>query len=60
MDSPDMDYLHLPVARNAQGEKLSKQNLAAPLDPARPLLALIQVMRFLGQEAPKELAKGSL
>ena len=54
------DYLHLPVALNEKGEKLSKQTLAAPLDPARPLPALIQVLRFLGQEAPPGLAEGSI
>ncbi|MEX2163316.1 MAG: tRNA glutamyl-Q(34) synthetase GluQRS [Sulfuricaulis sp.] len=59
LNLPTPKYLHLPVVLNAQGEKLSKQTLAAPLDPARPLPALIQVLRFLGQEAPKELAEGS-
>ncbi len=29
---PDINYMHLPLAMNAQGQKLSKQNLAAPLD----------------------------
>ena len=48
---PTPDYLHLPVALNARSEKLSKQTLAAPLDAARPLPALFQVMRFLGQES---------
>ncbi len=57
---PTPDYLHLPVALNAQGEKLSKQTLAAPLDPARPLPTLIQVMRFLGQEVSPQLADGSI
>jgi len=57
---PTPDYLHLPAALNAQGEKLSKQTFAAPLDPARPLPALLQVMRFLGQDVPPELADGSL
>ena len=60
LNLPTPDYLHLPVALNAQGEKLSKQTLAAPLDPAYPLPALIQVLRFLGQEAPSELAEGSI
>lgn len=54
------DYLHLPVALNAQGEKLSKQTLAAPLDPVRPLPILIQAVRFLGQEVPPDLADGGV
>jgi len=57
---PTPEYLHLPVALNAQSEKLSKQTLAAPLDAARPLPALFQVMRFLGQDVPPEPAAGSL
>jgi glutamyl-Q tRNA(Asp) synthetase len=60
LNFPTPYYLHLPVALNAQKEKLSKQTFAAPLDPARPLSALIQVMQFLGQEAPRELTEGSI
>jgi glutamyl-Q tRNA(Asp) synthetase len=60
LNLPTPNYLHLPVALNAQGERLSKQTLAAPLDPARPLPALHQIMRFLGQEVPKELAEGRI
>jgi glutamyl-Q tRNA(Asp) synthetase len=51
-------YAHLPVAANAQGEKLSKQTLAQPLDAARPLPSLIAALRFLGQQVPGELAHG--
>jgi glutamyl-Q tRNA(Asp) synthetase len=60
LDLPTPDYLHLPVALNAQSEKLSKQTFATPLDAVRPLPALLQVMRFLGQDAPPELAAGGL
>ena len=60
LDLPTPDYLHLPVALNAQSEKLSKQTFATPLDAVRPLPALLQVMLFLGQAAPPELAAGSL
>lgn len=42
-------YLHVPVAVNAAGEKLSKQTGAAPLsDPQR---AIAEALRFLGQAA---------
>jgi len=43
-------YAHLPVAVNAQGEKLSKQTFAAAVrtDQAMPLLNTI--LRWLGQE----------
>ena len=46
------DYLHLPVVLDAAGLKLSKQTLAAPLDDARPLPALLQAARFLAMEPP--------
>jgi glutamyl-Q tRNA(Asp) synthetase len=60
LDLPTPDYLHLPVALNAQSEKLSKQTFAAPLDTAHPLPTLLQVMRFLGQDVPVELIEGSI
>jgi glutamyl-Q tRNA(Asp) synthetase len=46
---PTPRYLHLPVATNARGEKLSKQTLALPVDHARPGAALARALRFLGQ-----------
>lgn len=57
---PTPDYAHLPVAVNAAGEKLSKQTLAMPLDIGHPVPALHQALCFLGQDAPAELAAGSL
>ncbi|MBT9613350.1 MAG: tRNA glutamyl-Q(34) synthetase GluQRS [Burkholderiales bacterium] len=48
-------YLHLPVAINALGEKLSKQTLAPPLDIARPQPALIQALKFLNHPPPQAL-----
>ncbi len=53
-------YCHVPVAVNAEGEKLSKQTHATPLDAGRPLPALISVLRFLGQTPPADLADGSV
>jgi glutamyl-Q tRNA(Asp) synthetase len=49
---PQPRYLHIPVATNAAGEKLSKQTGAAPLDSARPAEALRLALGFLGQPAP--------
>jgi glutamyl-Q tRNA(Asp) synthetase len=46
---PTPRYLHLPVATNARGEKLSKQTAAPPIDPARPGAALVRALAFLGQ-----------
>jgi glutamyl-Q tRNA(Asp) synthetase len=45
-------YLHVPIAVNAAGEKLSKQTQAAPL-PADPLPALLAAWRFLDQPLPE-------
>jgi len=50
-------YLHVPIATNAAGEKLSKQTGAAPLDPARKQEILAQALRFLGQPATDDLAE---
>ena len=44
-------YLHTPLVRSANGEKLSKQNGAAPLDLREPLQALNDAARALGLPA---------
>lgn len=48
---PTPEYLHVPVALNKAGEKLSKQTHAPPLpdDPVPPMLA---AWRFLDQRLP--------
>lgn len=53
-------YAHLPVVVNAQGEKLSKQTLAAPVDQRNPVPALAQALDFLGQRPPAELRAASV
>ena len=50
---PRMNYLHLPVATNAVGEKLSKQTGAAAVDPRDAPRALAEVLAFLGQTVPE-------
>jgi glutamyl-Q tRNA(Asp) synthetase len=57
---PTPHYAHLPVAVGESGEKLSKQTLAAPVDPDRPLPALAAALAFLGQRPPADLARASL
>ncbi|MDO9166825.1 MAG: glutamate--tRNA ligase family protein, partial [Rhodoferax sp.] len=44
-------YLHTPLVLGANGEKLSKQNGAQPLDTADPLAALNRAARVLGLPA---------
>ncbi len=50
-------YLHVPVAVNAGGEKLSKQTGAPPIDASRPGPVLAEALRFLGQPASDDLAR---
>jgi len=52
---PTPGYMHLPVAVNEAGEKLSKQTLAAPVDRGDPAATLWRVLLFLRQQAPQEL-----
>jgi len=52
-------YLHLPVATNHDGEKLSKQTRAAPVDTTRAGETIYGVLHFLGQQPPAELAHWS-
>ena len=53
---PNPRYLHLPVALNREGDKLSKQTHAAPLELGEGPLQLWRALSFLGQEPPRELA----
>lgn len=48
-------YAHLPVALNAQGEKLSKQTLAPSVAEAQPARLWPAVLAFLGHPLPLEL-----
>jgi glutamyl-Q tRNA(Asp) synthetase len=50
---PTPSYLHVPVAINAAGAKLSKQTRAAPL-PDTPLPVLLAAWLFLDQQPPPE------
>jgi len=45
-------YLHLPLALDAQGRKLSKSNDAPAIDQSNPRAALANALRFLGQPVP--------
>jgi glutamyl-Q tRNA(Asp) synthetase len=48
---PTPSYMHVPLLPGADGEKLSKQNGAPPLDLNNPLAELIGCARFLGLES---------
>ncbi len=53
---PSPHYMHLPVAVNEAGEKLSKQTLAAPVDGSQAVATLLRVLEFLRQRPPANLA----
>ena len=48
------DYIHLPLAVNEQGNKLSKQNHAPALPDGDPRPVLIDALRFLNQNVTQE------
>ena len=54
---PAPHYMHLPVATNDSGEKLSKQTRATPLNLTDPAPALYQALHFLGQRPPEALSR---
>lgn len=51
---PTPAYVHLPVAVNGAGEKLSKQTRAPAVDEAHPTHTLDRVLRFLGHAPPAQ------
>lgn len=53
-------YVHLPLALDAQGNKLSKQTFAAPIIPQHAVANLWQALDFLGQQPPLELQNAPL
>lgn len=51
LNYPSLNYMHLPLAMNGQGQKLSKQNLAQALDINQAPELLQQAILALGQSA---------
>jgi glutamyl-Q tRNA(Asp) synthetase len=50
-------YMHLPIAVNSQGEKLSKQTLAPAISDNNVSETLFQVLTFLRQQPPDSLRR---
>jgi len=53
---PPLNYAHIPVVLAADGQKLSKQTKAPPIDWTNPAPALVAALRFLHQPVPAGLA----
>lgn len=53
-------YAHIPVACAANGQKLSKQNLAPALNLEKPAENLWRALSWLGQKPPESLYKASV
>lgn len=53
-------YMHVPIAVNAAGDKLSKQTKAPPIDDATPAANLVRCLQFLRQTPPATLATAKL
>jgi glutamyl-Q tRNA(Asp) synthetase len=53
-------YLHIPVATNAGGQKLSKQTLAPKINDADVTATLRRALAFLRQDAPIDIGGSAL
>jgi glutamyl-Q tRNA(Asp) synthetase len=53
---PTPEYLHLPIAVDRNGQKLSKQALSRAVEPAQASAVIREVLAFLGQSAPPTLS----
>ena len=51
---PTPRYAHIPVITNAEGNKLSKQSHAMPIDDRQPIDNLRLALQFLGQPPPAD------
>jgi glutamyl-Q tRNA(Asp) synthetase len=57
---PTPAYMHLPVVVNAQGEKLSKQTLAQPVERHDAVTTIYAALTFLLQHPPAEFQRSDL
>jgi glutamyl-Q tRNA(Asp) synthetase len=60
LNRPVPRYMHVPVAVNAAGEKLSKQTHAPAIATQNPLPALLAALDLLGQQPPPDLAQATI
>lgn len=57
---PDTVYAHIPIVKNAAGEKLSKQTLAPALTLQQAKHQLLEALKFLDQSPPNSLNSATL
>ncbi|MFB9135972.1 tRNA glutamyl-Q(34) synthetase GluQRS [Vibrio olivae] len=57
---PQVSYLHLPLALDQHGHKLSKQNHATAIDDHQPRPALLNAMQFLGFQVPDDVSQAKI
>jgi glutamyl-Q tRNA(Asp) synthetase len=57
---PDAAYTHIPLIKNSDGEKLSKQTGAEALSIEHAGNQLLQALQVLGQPMPKEMIRASV
>ncbi|WP_299129985.1 tRNA glutamyl-Q(34) synthetase GluQRS [uncultured Vibrio sp.] len=55
-----VSYLHLPLATDSLGNKLSKQNHATAIDLDNPKPTLLNAMQFLGFTIPEAICEASV
>jgi glutamyl-Q tRNA(Asp) synthetase len=60
LELPEIRYLHMPVAVNGRGEKLSKQHQAASVENDSAEVVLARALRFLGQDVPERASLDAL
>ncbi len=58
LNTPTPKYAHVPIIVNEQGQKLSKQTLAKPIDSKDASRLLFEVFTLLNQQPP-EMLKGT-
>lgn len=57
---PVPGYMHVPVLVDAEGNKLSKQTLAAPVNDAQPSATLFLLLQLLRQNPPINLRRATV
>ncbi len=57
---PNVSYVHLPLALDSKGHKISKQAQAPSIDIQKPVACLYQALQFLGQNPPPQLRLDNL